>query len=230
MAEQAAKSKKSGEAKGSLLDEIVDYTSLPREDEGYSVARRGVELLLKEIFEKDSAQHDEIRVDKKLVDQIISELDVRLSHQIDAIIHHETFQALERPWRGLKMLVERTDFKENTKVEFINATQNDLLEDFEDSAGVVESGIYRRVYTEEFGQYGGEPVGVIVGNYEFSQSARDVKLLGYMGALASMTHAPFIAGASPSMFGLEKFTGLGQLKNLEAVFDGPQYAKWRSFR
>jgi len=155
---------------------------------------------------------------------------VRLSRQIDAIIHHETFQALERPWRGLKMLVERTDFRENTKVEFINATPDDLLEDFEDSAGVVESGIYRRVYTEEFGQYGGEPVGVIIGNYEFSHNARDIKLLGHMSALASMTHAPFIAGASPSMFGLEKFTGLGQLKNLEAVFDGPQYAKWRSFR
>jgi len=120
--------------------------------------------------------------------------------------------------------------RENTKVEFINATPDDLLEDFEDSAGVVESGIYRRVYTEEFGQYGGEPVGVIIGNYEFSHNARDIKLLGHMSALASMTHAPFIAGASPSMFGLEKFTGLGQLKNLEAVFDGPQYAKWRSFR
>jgi type VI secretion system protein ImpC len=231
MAEQVEKKGKgSSRAESSLLDEIVEYTRLPKEDEGYDVARRGVEILLKDIFQRDKEEQNEVRVDKKLVDGIIRELDVRLSKQIDAIVHHEKFQSLERPWRGLKHMVERTDFKENTKVEFINATEEDLLDDFEDSAGVVESGLYRQVYTEEFGQYGGEPVGVIIGNYEFSHSAPDVKLLGYLAALSAMTHAPFIASAGPAMFGLDSFSGLGRLKNLEAVFDGPQYAKWRSFR
>ena len=228
-AESAGASRKN-EQSGSLLDEIVGYTRLPREDEGYDIARRGVEILLKEIFDKDHQEQEEVRVDKKLVDELIRELDERLSRQIDAIIHHEKFQALERPWRSLRMLLDRTDFKENMKVEFINATEADLLEDFEDSAGVIESGLYRQVYTEEFGQYGGEPVGVIVGNYEFSHQPRDVRLLGHMASLSAMTHAPFIAGTSPGMFGLQDFSDLGQLKNLEAVFDGPQYAKWRGFR
>lgn len=215
---------------GSLLDEIVEFTRLPKDDDGYDIAKRGVEILLKKVFQKDQEAQAEVRIDKKLVDAFIAELDARLSQQIDAIVHHEKFQSLERPWRGLRYLVDRTDFSENTKIEFINASEQDLLDDFEDSAGVIESGLYRQVYTEEFGQYGGEPVGVIIGNYEFSHHASDVKLLGYMGALSAMTHAPFIAGVSPSMFGLQGFKDIGQLKNLEAVFDGPQYAKWRGFR
>lgn len=232
MAEEQTAAKETGaDAQGtSLLDEIVDYTRLPREDDGYDIAKRGVEVLLKKILDQGNEKQQDVRVDKKLVDVFIAELDERLSKQIDAIVHHEKFQALERPWRGLKYLVDRTDFSENTKIQFINATEEHLLDDFEDSAGVIESGLYRQVYTDEFGQYGGEPVGVLIGDYEFSHNTRDVKLLGYLSALSAMTHAPFIAGVAPAMLGLQSFKDLGQLKNLEAVFDGPQYAKWRSFR
>lgn len=230
MAEQQQSEVVNEDDSDSLLDEIIGYTSLPKGDEGYNIAKRGVQILLKEIFSKDEKTQQDIRVDKKLVDQIIKELDQRLSKQIDEIIHHEQFQNLEKPWRSLKFLVERTDFNENMKIEFVNATEEDLLEDFEDSAGVVESGLYRQVYTEEFGQYGGEPVGVIIGNYEFSHSNEDIKLLEHMSSLAAMTHAPFIAAASPKLFGLEDYDKLGQLKNVEAIFDGPQYVKWRAFR
>lgn len=216
------------EAESPLLEEILNYTRLPKEDESYRVAWNGVRVLLAEVFKRD--QSDEVRVDKLFVDEMIRELDELLSQQMDAILHHPEFKRLETPWRGLKFLVDRTEFNENIKIQIINATKEDLLNDFEDAAGVVDSGLYRQVYTEEFGQFGGEPVAVMIGNYELTPGTEDIKLLEYMGSLGAMTHAPFIAAAGPSFFGLDDFEDLGQLKQLEAIFDGPQYIKWRGLR
>jgi type VI secretion system protein ImpC len=216
------------EANVSLIDEIVGFTRLSKENENYAIARQGIEVLLKEIF--DNKNQKDARVDKNYVDSVIRMLDERLSRQMDEILHHENFQKLESQWRGLKTLVDRTSFSENIKVEMINVSKEDLFEDFKDSAGIIESGLYQSVYTEQFGQFGGEPVGVIIGNFEVTPNAEDIKLLEYMGSLSAMTHAPFITAASPSFFGLEHFEELSQLKQLDAIFDGPQYVKWRALR
>lgn len=211
-----------------LLDEILNFTRLPKEDDSYYIARNGVKALLEEVFKHDESE--DVRVDKMFVDELIQELDQILGKQMDAILHHPEFQRLEAPWRSLKFLVDRTEFNENIKVQYINATKADLLQDFEDAASVADSGLFRQVYTEEFGQFGGEPVGVMIGNYEFTPGAEDIKLLEYMGSLGAMTHAPFIGAACPSFFGLDDYDQLPQLKQVEAIFDGPQYMKWRGLR
>ena len=146
------------------------------------------------------------------------------------MIHSDGFQHLESAWRGLKMVIDRSDFRENIKVELLSVTKDELAEDFEDAPEIPKSGLYKHAYTAEFGQFGGQPYGVIVSNYAFNPSPQDMKLLQSVASVSAMSHAPFIAGAGPEFFGLDDFDGLPGLKDLEGIFEGPQNAKWQAFR
>lgn len=212
---------------GSLLDSIVSQTKLKPADEGYDVQRKGVSAFISELIKPKNKQE---RINKNLVDKMIAELDCRMSRQLDEIMHHNKFQNLESSWRGLKLLIDRTNFRENIKVELLCVSKYDLLDDFEDAPEIVKSGLYKQVYTSEFGQFGGEPVGVMISNYQFSPSAPDVKLMQHVSNVAAMAHAPFIASAGPQFFDLDTFEGLPNLKDLKSIFEGPKYAKWNSFR
>jgi type VI secretion system protein ImpC len=211
----------------SLLDEITAQTKRKPTDEDYGVVRRGVEVLIAELLQP---KHKDERVDKAMVDGLIGELDRKLSAQLDEILHHEQFRKIESAWRGLKLLVDRTNFRENVKIEIFQATKDELLEDFEDSPEIPKSGMYKKVYSEEYGTFGGEPVGAVVGNYDFGPGPQDVKLMQNIAAVSAMAHAPFIAAAGAEFFGVEDFGGLPNLKDLSSIFEGPQYMKWRSFR
>ena len=212
---------------GSLLDEIVSTTKVRPTDDAYGVAKRGLEAFIRELVRPEQAG---ARVHQSVVNEIIAQLDQRMSQQLDEILHHPDVQKLESSWRGLKMMVDRTDFRENIKVELLNVSKDDLLNDFEDSPEVMKSGLYKHVYSAEYGQFGGEPVGAIIANYEFTAGPTDMKLLQYCASVAAMAHAPFIAGTSPKFFGEQTWLTLPNLKDLKSVFEGPQYAKWRSFR
>jgi type VI secretion system protein ImpC len=215
------------EAGESILDQIVQTTKVKPGDESYAVARRGLEAFIRELVRPEQAG---ARVHQSVVNQLIAELDKRMSEQIDEVLHHPDVQKLESTWRGLKLLVDRTDFRENIRLEVINVSKEDLLNDFEDSPEVTKSGLYKHVYTAEYGQFGGEPIGAMVANYEFSHLPQDMKLLQYCASVAAMAHAPFIASSSPKFFGLDSWLGLPNLKDLHSIFEGPEYAKWRSFR
>jgi len=214
-------------AEAGILDRIIAETRLTPDDEAYDIAKRGVSAFIEELLKP---QNENEPVKKAMVDRMIAEIDAKLSRQMDEILHHPEFQALESSWRGLKLLVDRTNFRENIKLEILNASKQDLLEDFEDSPEIVQSGLYKHIYTAEYGQFGGQPVGALIANYFFDPSAPDVKTLQYVASVASMSHAPFVAAAGPKFFGLESFTGLPDLKDLKDHFEGPQFAKWQSFR
>jgi len=214
-----------GEA--SLLDEILQATRLKPSDEGYSATRQGVQALIDELLKPERA---EARVTQGLVDEMITNLDQKLSAQMDAILHHADFQKLESSWRSLKYLVDKTDFRENIKIEMMNISKQDLLDDFEDAPEVTKSGLYKIAYTSEYGQFGGQPYGMMVSNYEFGPGAQDIKLLQHVASVATMAHAPFVAAAGSEFFGLSDFAGLPNLKDLKSIFEMPQYIKWRSFR
>ncbi|OUM08727.1 type VI secretion protein [Pseudomonas syringae] len=210
-----------------ILDQVIAETRLNPGDEAYDIARRGVAAFIEELLKPQNSNEP---VKKALVDRMITEIDATLSRQMDEIIHHAEFSALEASWRGLQLLIDRTDFRENIKIELLSVSKQDLLDDFEDSPEVVQSGLYKHVYTAEYGQFGGNPVGAIIADYFFSPTAPDVKTMQYVSSVACMAHAPFIAAAGPEFFGLEQFTGLPDLKDLKDHFDGPQFAKWQSFR
>jgi type VI secretion system protein ImpC len=211
----------------SLLDQILGETKLTPRDDGYDVARRGIEAFVAELMKP--TRQDE-KVNNAIVDQMMAEIDRKLSLQIDAILHSAPVQQLESAWRGLKFTIDRTDFRQNTKIEFLSATKDELLNDFDDSPELVKSGLYRHVYTSEFGQFGGQPVAAMIAAYEFGPGGQDVKLMRYMSAVGAISHAPVIASAGPEMFGVEKYEDIANLKDLQSIFEGPKYAKWSSFR
>ena len=212
---------------GSLLDEILGATEMKPSDDGYDVAKKGVHAFITELL---APTHQGAKIDKAIVDGMIVEIDKKLSKQLDAIMHQPAFQKLESAWRGLKFVVDRTNFRENIKVELLNVSKDDLIADFEDAPEVTKSGLYKTAYTAEYGTFGGKPYGAIFSNYEFGPGAQDVELLRNCASVAAMAHAPFFAAAGAAFFGKKDMTDLPNLKDLSSLFEGPQYTKWNSFR
>lgn len=210
-----------------LLDDIISQTNLSREDETYNVVKNGVGALICELLKSENSEE---KVNKAIVDRMIAQIDAKISAQMDEILHHKQFQALESKWRGLYMLVERTSFRDNILMEFINVSKEELLEDFEECLDITQSGLYKHVYSSGYGQFGGQPIGTIIADYELSPSNVDIKFMNKIASISAMSHAPFIAAAGPKFFGLESFEGLPDLKDLKDVMSSPQYAGWRGFR
>ena len=231
MAENAKKDQeaKSGSStfSDSLIDDLVEATRLKPGDEAYSITRQGVRAFINELLEP---QRSVEKVTQSTVDEIIADLDKKLCRQVDAILHHPDFQKLESSWRSLKYLVDQTDFRENNKIEILNVSKQKLREDFEDAPEITNSGLYKIAYTNEFGQFGGQPYGSIIANYEMNPGPQDIKLLQNVASVASMAHAPFIAGAGPEFFGVDEFSKLPNLKDLASIYEMPQFAKWNAFR
>jgi type VI secretion system protein ImpC len=211
----------------SLLDEIVRETKLSPGDEGYEVTKLGLQTFIDALLQPG---REGDKISQGLVDEMIADLDRKLSKQMNLILHNKEFQQLETAWRSLKYLIDHTDFRENIKIEVLNVSKQDLIDDFEDSPEVVKSGLYKLAYTAEFGQFGGKPYGMMLGNFDFGPGNQDVALLRNISGIATMSHAPFSAAAGPSFFGLDDFSGLPNLKDLKSIFEGPQYTKWRSLR
>lgn len=211
----------------SLLDQLVESTRINPGDESYSITRQGIEAFMSQLLEPQRANE---RVTQGTVDDMIADLDKKLCAQVDAILHDKQFQKLESAWRSLKFLVDHTNFRENTKIQILSCTKEKLLDDFQDAADITKSGLYTNLYSAEYGQFGGQPFGAIVGNYEFGPGSQDIKLLQYTASVAAMSHAPFIAATGPEFFGIESYDQLPNLKDLASVFEGPQFTKWNAFR
>jgi len=214
------------EAVPSLLEGIMEETRLKPEEDGYAETVKGVEALIGELLKRPKGE----KVNKNVLDQMIVDVDQKLSGQVDEILHHDDFQKLESTWRGLKFVVDKTNFRENIKLEILNVSKDDLSDDFEEAPEVVKSGLYKHVYTAEYGVFGGKPIGAMIANYDFGPNAPDMKLLQNVASVGAMAHAPFIAAAGPQFFGEEDFARLPNLKDLKAIFEGPRYLKWQSFR
>jgi len=170
------------------------------------------------------------RVDKNLIDFYIAELDKKLGAQLDEILHAEKFQQLESAWRGLKFVVDRTNFRANIKLEILDVSKDMLRNDFEDVPEAVQSGLYQHVYKEEYDTPGGEPVGAIVANYDFDATAPDIALLQEVSKVAAAAHCPFLAAASHKMFSVDSVEDVPSVPDLEPIFEQGKYTKWRSFR
>lgn len=215
------------QATESLLDQVMAETRLSPGDEGFDTARKGVEAFIGDLL-KPSKSFD--KVEKKLADDMIAAIDEKISSQLDAVIQADEFKKMESSWRGLKFLIDRTDFSQNIAIELISTTKDELIEDFEDAPDVTRSGLYKHVYSAEYGQFGGKPYAAIIGGYNVDPTAQDMKLLQDMASVSAMSHAPFVTAAGPKFFGLDSFKGMPALKDLESIFEGPQYVKWNGFR
>jgi type VI secretion system protein ImpC len=214
-------------AEQSLLDQIVEQGRFGNEpaarERGKSLVKSFVEEVLK----------GEIRIaadTEAMINARIAQLDHLVSIQLNEIMHHPEFQRLEASWRGLKYLLSQTETGTMLKVKVLNASKKDLLRDLQRAAEFDQSALFKKVYEEEFGVFGGAPFGALVGNYEFGKSGQDIELLEKVSQVAAASHAPFLSGTSPDMFNLESFTQLDAPRDLAKVFDTTEYARWKSFR
>ncbi|MEJ2402677.1 MAG: type VI secretion system contractile sheath large subunit [Candidatus Thiodiazotropha sp.] len=166
------------------------------------------------------------------IEGIIAEIDRKLTEQINLILHHEDFQRLEGTWRGLHYLVNNTETDETLKIRVMNITKKELGKTLKKFKGTAwdQSPIFKKVYEEEYGQFGGEPYGCLVGDYHFDNSPMDVELLTSMSQVAAAAHAPFIAGAAPTVMQMDSWQELANPRDLTKIFQTPEYAAWRSLR
>ncbi|GEK08120.1 type VI secretion system contractile sheath large subunit [Pseudoalteromonas peptidolytica] len=207
----------------SFLDRAISATSQTAPD-------RTKELLTSLTKE---AMSGTVTWDKNLTDTIanaVAEIDKKMSQQLSAIMQQDSFQELEGSWLGLQKLIRNSALGTSQKVKLLNITKDELLEQFEDAPAVDRSPLFNTLYQHEYGTAGGEPYGLILGDYAFSQNDEDVALLRYMGEVAAASHAPFIAAAAPEMFELSSFSTFSEGKPIAPAFDSPSYASWNSFR
>lgn len=170
------------------------------------------------------------KLDKNLIDHHIAELDYQISRQLDAVMHHEDFQAVESLWRGVKSLVDKTDFRQNVKVELLDMSKEELRQDFEDCPEIVQSGLYKHTYIDEYDTPGGEPIAALISAYEFDASAQDVALLRNISKVSAAAHMPFIGSAGPKFFLKDNMEDVAAIKDIGNYFDRAEYIKWKSFR
>lgn len=160
----------------------------------------------------------------------ISEIDRLVSDQLNEVMHAEPFQKLEGSWRGLNHLVMNSETSTMLKIRVFNVSKKDLLKDLERAAEFDQSALFKKIYEEEFGTFGGHPYGALIGDYEISNHPQDMALIEKISGVAAAANAPFIGAASPELFGWDSYQDLTEVRDLAKIFDRTEFAKWRSFR
>ena len=201
----------------------------PKTDRARAEVERAVQTLAEQALSETAVISDDV---VGTIKAIIAEIDKKLSDQVNLILHNERFQQLESAWRGLHYLVSNTETDEMLKIRVMNISKKDLGKTLKKYAGAAwdQSPLFKKLYEEEYGQLGGEPYGCLVGDYYFDHTPGDVQLLGQMSQVAAAAHAPFIAGAGPTLMGMDSWQELANPRDLGKIFGAPDYAAWRSLR
>lgn len=210
-----------------LLDQIVAQSRVARSDTEHARARDLISELVREVLQGTVVVSDNLGIS---LDARVAELDRLISAQLSEVMHHAAFQKLESTWTGLHYLCAQTSTGAGMKIKLLDARKSELVKDFRAAIDFDQSALFRKVYEEEFGTFGGAPFGTLVGDFEISRQPEDVYFLEQMSHVAAAAHAPFITAASPELFGLDSHQDLGKPRDLAKVFDTADYAKWRAFR
>lgn len=201
----------------------------PKTDQAKLAVENAVRTLAEMALKETASISDDVL---KTVASLIASIDQKLTHQINQILHHAEFQKLEGAWRGLHHLVTHTETDETLKIRVMNISKQDLGKTLKKYKGAAwdQSPLFKKMYEEEYGQFGGQPYGCLVGDYHFDQTAPDVELLTQMAQISAACHAPFIAGASPTVMQMDSWQELANPRDLTKIFTTPEYAAWRSLR
>ena len=226
---QAATALGSVTMEGSDLSSLLMKEFKPKSDDAKSAVEQAVQTLAQQALSQTTLISGDVVAS---IEAMIAAIDKKLTDQINLIIHSEDFQKLEGAWRGLSYMVNNTETDEQLKIRVMNVSKAELGKTLKRYKGTNwdQSPIFKKVYAEEFSQFGGQPFGAIVGDYHFDQSAPDVELLAEMAKIAAASHAPFITGASPNLMQMESWQELANPRDLTKIFTTPEYAAWRSLR
>lgn len=223
----AAPAASAAAASAGLLDQIVAQSRVAKSETEHVRAKDLISELVSQVMQGTVVVSDNLSA---TLDARIAEIDRIISEQLSAVMHAKEFQKLESSWRGLDYLCKQSSTGATLKIKVINTTKKDLIRDFRSAVEFDQSALFKKVYEEEFGTFGGAPFGALLGDFEVTRQPEDMYFIEQMGHVAAAAHAPFIAAASPELFGLDSYTDLGRPRDLAKIFDTVEYAKWKSFR
>src|ERR1700741_105181 len=213
-------------AESTLLDQIVEqgrFADPAARERGKNLVKEFVAQVLEGSMAlgRDADQ---------MISARVAQIDHLVSIQLNEILHHQQFQKLEGTWRGLKYLLDQSETGTQLKIRILNASKKDLLRDLQRAPEFDQSAMFKKVYEEEYGLFGGEPFGALVGDYEFSKHPEDLELLDKVSQVAAAAHAPFLSAASSELLNMDSLTNLDQPRDIGKIFDSTEYAKWKGFR
>jgi len=214
-------------AEQGLLDQIVEQgrvgTDAATRERGNSLVKEFINQVLEGqvTISKDT---------EAMINARVAQIDHLVSIQLNEILHNAQFQKLEGSWRGLKYLLSQSETSPMLKIRVMNVSKKDLLRDLQRASEFDQSQLFRKIYEEEFGVFGGDPFAAIVGDYEFGKHPEDLELLEKVSNVAAAAHAPFLTAAAPQLMNMESFTQLDQPRDIAKIFDTTEYAKWKGFR
>ena len=211
------------------FEQLLQKEFKPKTEEAKSAVTNAVATLAQQALQNVVTISDDTY---QTIEAIIAEIDRKLSEQINLILHHEDFQKLEGEWRGLHHLVTNTETDTLLKIKVLPISKKEVARNLKRFKGTAwdQSPLFKRIYEEEYGQFGGEPFGCLVGDYYFDHSAPDVEMLNSLEKIAAAAHCPFIAGASPKLMQMESWQELANPRDLSKIFQNAEYAPWRSLR
>jgi type VI secretion system protein ImpC len=234
MAEEKKEQKKAQAAEAVAIepnefDKLLKKEFKPKTDH----AREAISSAVRTLAEQALAETTLVSDDSvTTIEAIIAEIDKKLSEQINLIMHHEDFTALEGSWRGLHHLVNNTETDETLKIRVLNLSKKDLAKTIKKYKGTAwdQSPLFKKLYEEEYGSPGGEPYGCLVGDYYFDHSPPDVEILNGIGQISAASHSPFISAAAPTLMNMDSWQELSNPRDLTKIFQTADYAPWRSLR
>ncbi|MDB6122869.1 MAG: type secretion protein EvpB/VC family [Pedosphaera sp.] len=213
----------------SEFDSLLSKEFKPKTSEAKSAVQNAVQTLAAQALGATTLISDDAI---KTIEAIIAEIDKKLSEQINLILHHEDFKALEGTWRGLHHLVNNTETDETLKIKVFNISKKDVGKTIKKYKGTAwdQSPLFKKLYEEEFGMPGGQPFGSIIGDYYFDHSPPDVEILAGMAQIAAAAHAPFLTAPAPTLLNMDSWKELSDPRDLTKIFGTPEYAAWKSLR
>jgi type VI secretion system protein ImpC len=214
-------------AEQGLLDQIIEEGRFTRDA---TARERGKDLVKEFVSQVLEGAVTVSRDAEASINARIAQIDHLISLQLNEVLHHPQFQKLEGAWRGLKYLIDHSECTDMLKIKVLNVSKKELLRDLQRAPEFDQSALFKKVYEEEFGVFGGAPFSALVGDYEFGRGPEDQELLEKISNVASAAHAPFLTAAAPDLLNLDSFTNLSAARDLSKVFDSTEYAKWKSFR
>jgi type VI secretion system protein ImpC len=232
MAQEALQGQEAPQAEAIALD---DFSSLlqkefkPGDDTRKSRIEDAVQTLAQQALSNANTVSGDVY---QTIDSMVSALDRKLSEQVNAIIHHPDFKQLESAWRGLNYLVMNTSTGKDLKIRVMNMSKEECRKMFRQyrDAAWDQSPLFKKIYESEFGQLGGQPYGAFTCDYQFDHSAPDLEVMKGLSKIGAASHAPFLAGAAPTLFGMQSWTELSNPRDLGKLFDATDYMAWRTFR
>lgn len=215
------------QGKDDLLTKIIEEGRLARNETQIEQARGLLSEFVDQVLQGEMVMSRDMDA---TINTRIAAIDKLISVQLNEIMHAEEFQKLEGSWRGLHHLVMNSETGAMLKIRVMNVSKKDLLKDLERVAEFDQSALFKKIYEEEFGTFGGSPYGALIGDYEFSNHPQDMSLLQKIASVAAAANAPFISAASPHLFGWDNYQDLTEVRDLAKIFDRVEFGTWRGFR